>query len=109
MKPTTFIVAAVAALFLTAAGANAASPTFGIGSSTSGPPLPNEANPGAIGGSPQSLQPLPSGGLGTGPGYTRSAQTYGATTGTSGSSIFSPNVSGSTTSGAPTSGMSAGG
>jgi len=99
MKPTTFIVAAVAALSLTTAGANAASPSLGIGSPNLSAPLPNESNPGAIGGSPQSLHSIPSGDLGTGPSFTPSEQTYGATTGDAGSSIFSPNAAGSSTSG----------
>jgi len=51
MKPTIFVFPVVAAVLLAAAGANAASATLGIGSSDLGAPLPNEANPGATGGS----------------------------------------------------------
>jgi hypothetical protein len=112
MKPTIFVLPAVAALLFAATGANAASSTFSgtvPGSPTLGPPPPIQTNPGAIGGSPQSLQPIPNGGLGSGLGYAPSGQTYGTTTGTAESSIFSPNASGSSTSGSSTSEMSAGG
>jgi hypothetical protein len=111
MKPTIVILPAVAVVLLAAAGADAASPgLFGTvpGSPNLGPPPPIQTNPGAIGGSPQSLQPIPNGGLGSGLGYAPSGQTYGTTTGTAGSSIFSPNASGSSTSGSSTSGMSVG-
>jgi hypothetical protein len=99
MKPT-FIVTGVAALFLTAVGANAQSPTLSgtyLGGGISSAPLPAETNPGAIGGAPQSLEPASGGGLGL--SDTTPMQTYGAATGTAGSSIFSPNASGSSTSG----------
>jgi len=102
MKPTTFIVPAVAALLLTAAGANAASPALSgtaPGSAALGPPAPIETNPGAIGGSPQSLQATPNGVHGNGMGYTPPAQTYGTTPGAPGSPTYSPNASGSSTSG----------
>jgi hypothetical protein len=112
MKPIIFVLPAVAALLFAATGANAAS--LGLsgtvpGSPTLGPPPPIETNPGAIGGSPQSLQPIPNGGLGSGLGYAAPGQAYGTTTGTAGSSIFSPNASDSSISGSSTSGMSGGG
>lgn len=97
MKATTFLLPAVAAILLTAASANAASPGFGTGSSTLGAPLPNDSNPGAIGGAPQSLQPTPSesGGL----GYATPTQTYSATPGGTGNPAFSPGITAPSTSG----------
>lgn len=103
MRPTTLLLPAVAAVLLAATGAYAASPALSGSLSTA--PLPVETNPGAISGSPQSLQPIPNGDLGTGPSFAPPEQA----TGTAGSSIFSPNASGSSASGSSTSGMSVGG